>query len=65
MIEPIKLSTNDENRLIGMKENLELLDEELRKAERAGLDVTELREKFNKSKQVRDGILREYGSQQQ
>lgn len=62
MIEPIKLKPEDQQKLIDMEPDIEALNREILKAERAGLDVKNLREKFEKGRKLREGILREYGS---
>ena len=57
----IKLRAEDKKKLEDLAPDISWLDGEIKRAERAGLDVSELREKFNKTKQTRLGVLREYG----
>ena len=57
----IKLREEDKKKLEGLSGDIEWLDNELRRAERAGLDVTQLRADFDKTKKTRLGVLREYG----
>lgn len=61
-MEPIKLSPQDRRLLEGLKGDLEVLDNEIAKAERAGIDVTQLKNDLAKAKTLREGILREYGT---
>lgn len=60
-IQPIKLTPEDKKRLEDLEPDLTALEEELIKAERAGLDISTVRSDFDKAKKLRDGILREYG----
>lgn len=60
-IEEIKLSPEDKLKLLDLEADIIALEREITKAERAGIDVTELRETFEKAKKLREGILREYG----
>jgi len=60
-IEPIKLSPDDRRALENIGPDIAALEAELNKAERAGLDVTRLREDLAKAKALREGVLREYG----
>jgi len=57
----IKLSEEDRNTLLALETDIAALEREIAKAERAGIDVTDLREKFDRAKSLREGILREYG----
>jgi len=61
-IEPIKLTPEDKKTLEDLGADIAALEAELDRAERAGIDVTELRKKLEASKKLREGILREYGS---
>jgi len=61
-MEPIKLSPQDRRLLEGLKGDIEVLDNEIAKAERAGIDVTQLKNDLAKAKTLREGILREYGT---
>ncbi len=60
-IEPIMLTPEDQKMLEDLGLDLTALEDELAKAERAGIDVSEIREKVEAGKKLREGILREYG----
>jgi len=60
ILEPIKLSPEMEEDLKDMGPNLATLDFEIQKAERAGLDVADMKAKFVELKKMRLGLLREY-----
>lgn len=60
-VEPIYLTPADQKALEGLAEDIAALDREIARAEEAGLDVTELKEKHDKAKKLREGILRVYG----
>ena len=62
-IKPFKLSDTDKENLLKIAPDITALEGELNRAERAGIDVTELKQKFDKMKQLRLGILREYGGE--
>ena len=62
-IKPFKLSNTDKENLLKIEPDITALQGELNRAERAGIDVTELKQKFDKMKQLRLGILREYGGE--
>jgi hypothetical protein len=61
-IEPIKLSPEDQRTLEQLGPDIAALEAEIARAKRAGIDVTELEQQFTKAKNLRDGILREYGA---
>ena len=61
-IEPIKLSPEDQRTLEELGPDIEALEAELAKAERAGLDVTTIKSDLAKAKSLLEGILREYAS---
>ena len=61
-ITPFKLSPEREQALKDMAPDLTALQQEINKAARAGIDVTELAQKLAKTKSLREGLLREYGS---
>jgi len=61
-IEPIKLSPEDRRTLEELGPDIEALEREIARAERAGLDVTTLRADLDKAKTLREGILREYAT---
>jgi len=61
-IEPIKLSPEDRRILEELGPDIEALEKEIARAERAGLDVTILKSDLAKAKTLREGILREYAT---
>ena len=61
-ITPFKLNPEQEKTLKEMAPDLEALEREINKAARAGIDVTDLAQKLQKTKSLREGLLREYGS---
>lgn len=61
-IERIKLSPEDRRTLEELAPDLEALEVELARAERAGIDVTKLKDDLAKAKALRDGVLREYAT---
>lgn len=58
--EKIFLTSEQTQRLQGLSEDIEWLTEEIRRAEYVGLDVKELKERFNKMITVRNRMLEEY-----
>jgi len=61
-IEPITLSPEDQATLERLKPDIEALEKEIARAERAGLDVTTIKSDLEKSRALLEGILREYAS---
>ena len=61
-IEPYKLTPEQEKTLKEMAPDLDALQKEINRAARAGIDVSELQAKLAKTKSLREGLLREYGS---
>lgn len=59
-IEPIKLTPKDERTLRELKPDIEALEKEVARAERAGLDVTTIKSDLDKARSLLEGILREY-----
>lgn len=59
-IEPIKLTPEDQRTLEQLRPDIEVLEAEIAKAERAGLDVTTLKADLAKAKALLEGVLREY-----
>ena len=59
-IEPIKLTAEDQRTLEQLGPDIEALEREIAKAERAGIDVATLKDDLAKAKTLREGILREY-----
>jgi len=43
-----------------MEEDLIWLEEEIARAERAGIDVTDLRKRYDEIVRLREGLIREY-----
>ena len=60
-IEPIRLTPEDQKTLEDLSTDIVALEGELVRAEKAGIDVSEIREKVDAAKKLREGILREYG----
>ncbi|RLB83718.1 MAG: hypothetical protein DRH24_06480 [Deltaproteobacteria bacterium] len=58
--ERIYLSDEDIQRLKAMEEDLIWLEEEIARAERAGIDVTDLRKRYDEIVRLREGLIREY-----
>jgi hypothetical protein len=61
-IQPIKLDPADRRRLEDLGPDIAALEAEIAKAKRAGIDVTKLESDLKSAKDLRAGILREYGS---
>lgn len=61
-IEPIKLTAEDQRTLEDLGPDITALEAEIARAERAGLDVTKLKDDLAKAKTLREGILREYAT---
>ena len=59
-LKPITLSKEMKTTLKDMEPDLATLMFELDKAERAGIDVTDMKKKFAEMKRLRVGLLREY-----
>lgn len=59
--EKIMLTSEQLNRLKGLKSDTEWLSEEIRRAEFVGLDVTDLKERFEKMSAIRERMIEEYG----
>ena len=58
--EPIKLKKEDYERLLSLEPDIEWLAMEIARAERAGIDVSDLKKKFAETRKLREGLLREY-----
>jgi len=58
--EKIKLTSEEKRRLVDLKTDMAFLEGELARAERAGIDISDLRAKYEKMKKLRSGILKEY-----
>ena len=59
--EKIFLTPEQTKRLEALKDDIAWLSEEIRRAEYVGLDVTDLKTRFNKMQTVRERMLEEYG----
>lgn len=58
--EPIKLDPKDITALQDMAVSISLLKKEVEKAERAGIDVKEIKARLIETAKLREGLLREY-----
>ena len=58
--EPIKLTTEQVTRLTGLQDDIDWLEEEIRRAKLVGLDIGDLEERFKKSTSIRTRMLEEY-----
>lgn len=58
--EPIKLSPEVAKELKDMAPDIGMLENEIRKAKRAGILIEDLETKFEEMKKIRLGLLREY-----
>lgn len=61
-IEPIKLTSEDQRTLEHLQPDIVALEAEIARAERAGLDVTKLKDDLAKAKTLLEGVLREYAT---
>ena len=59
-IKPYYLSKEEVERLRNMEDDINVLRNEIARAERAGIDVANLKENFEKMVKLRNGLLREY-----
>lgn len=59
--EKIMLSSEQKTKLEGLTGDIDWLQEEIRRAEYVGLDIADLKERFDKMKTVRLRMLEEYG----
>lgn len=62
VIEPIKLTPEDRRTLEELQPDIKVLEDEIAKAERAGLDVTTTKADLAKAKALLEGVLREYAT---
>jgi len=58
--ERIKLAPEMIKALEELEEDIAWIEEELRRAKRAGIDVEELERDYEKAKRMSEGLLREY-----
>ena len=59
-IEPVKLTDEQKKDLIEIEADIEALGIEIARAERAGIDVSEIRQRYETAKSLRAGIVKEY-----
>lgn len=59
--EKIMLTPDQLNRLKGLEADTEWLREEIRRAELVGLDITDLKDRFEKMSAIRERLIEEYG----
>jgi len=59
--ERIKLSEEDIRTLKELEEDIEWLREEIERAKRVGIDVSDIEEQFRRAVALRENLLREYG----
>ena len=59
--EKIMLTQEQKTKLEGLEGDIDWLQEEIRRAEYVGLDIADLKERFDKMKAVRVRMLEEYG----
>jgi len=58
--EPIKLTQAQKVRLEGLQDDIDWLEEEIRRAKLVGLDIGDLEERFKKTTTIRKRMLEEY-----
>lgn len=58
--EEIRMTVVQQQSLLDLKEDIEWLEREIVKAERAGIDVTDIQTKLRDLVKLREGLLREY-----
>lgn len=61
-IEPLKLTKEQQKVLEDLGTDVADLEREIARMERAGIDTKDLRERFEKARKLREGVLREYGA---
>ena len=59
--EKIFLTPDQLNRLKGLETDIAWLTEEIRRAEYVGLDIKELKTRFEKTTAIRERMIEEYG----
>ena len=57
---PIKLTSEQKSRLESLEDDVNWLNEEIRRAKLVGLDVGDLEERFKKTTSIRKRMLEEY-----
>ena len=63
MVNKIKLSKEDIERLKALDVDIEACRAELERAKRVGIDVSQLEKQLEEAIKLRDNILKEYGSE--
>lgn len=58
---PFKLNTKQKQDIENSVKILDILQQELIKAERAGIDIEKHREKYTEMRRLSQGLLREFG----
>ena len=58
--EKIFLTTEQATRLRGLEDDIEWLREEIRRADLVGIDIKDLKERFEKTTNIRNRMLEEY-----
>lgn len=58
--EKIYLTTEQLNRLRGLDTDIDWLREEIRRAEYVGIDIKDLKERFEKTTAIRERMIEEY-----
>ena len=57
---PIMLTSEMSNKLKDMAPDISRIEYEIKRAERAGLDISDLKKQFSDMKTMREGLLSEY-----
>lgn len=58
---PITITPQQRKALLASKAQLDEAQQEINRAKRAGIDVTELQAQLDEARKLRDGLLAEYG----
>jgi len=58
--EKIYLTPDQLNRLKGLDADVDWLREEIRRAELVGIDIADLKERFEKTTSIRERMIKEY-----
>lgn len=59
-IEPVTLTDEQKKSLIELEADIEALGGEIARAERAGINVGEIKQRYEAAKTLREGIVKEY-----
>ncbi|GAH33084.1 unnamed protein product [marine sediment metagenome] len=57
---PIKLTPEQKSRLESLEDDVEWLNDEIRRAKLVGMDISDLEERFKKTTSIRKRMLEEY-----